>query len=135
MRLLTLFLIFATATGCAVPMADVPLRDRDWTLVSIEGFDSLPSGADTPTIRFESDGKLTGNTGCNRAGADYTAEGDRLTIKPMFSTKRACTDPRGNALERVYLGAIEGTRTYRIANGQLELRDDSGKVLARFRTP
>jgi heat shock protein HslJ len=132
-RLMTLFLILATAVGCAMTAADVPLRDRDWTLVSIEGFDSLPGGVSTPTIRFDSDGRLSGNTGCNRAGADYTVAGDRLTIKPMFSTKRACVDPQGNALERAYLTAVEATRSYRMNDGQLELLDDSGKVLARFR--
>jgi heat shock protein HslJ len=133
MRKMVLFLMLIATFGCAVPMADVPLRDRDWTLVSIDGFDSLPSGADTPTIRFETDGRLSGNTGCNRAGADYTVAGDRLTIKPMFSTKRACADPQGNALERAYLTAIEATRSYGMTNGQLELLDDSGKVLATFR--
>ena len=135
MRLMTLFLILATAGGCAMTAADSQLRDRDWMLVSIEGFDSLPSGAATPTIRFGTDGRLSGNTGCNRAGADYTAEGDRLTINSMFSTKRACLDPQGNTLERTYITAVEGTRSYRIASGELELLDGSGKVLARFRTP
>ena len=133
MRLMTLFLILATAGGCAMTATDGQLRDRDWTLVSVEGFDALPDGVSTPTIRFGTDGRLSGNTACNRAGADYTVEGDRLTINSMFSTKRACADPQGNALERAYMTAVEGARSYRIASGELELLDASGKVLARFR--
>ena len=133
MRLMTLLLILATAGGCATNATDDQLRDRDWTLVSIEGFDSLPSGVSTPTIRFDSDGRLSGNTACNRASAGYTTEGDRLTITALASTRRACLDPQGNTLERAYITAVEGTRSYRIANGELELLDGSGKVLARFR--
>ncbi|HEU4889392.1 MAG TPA: META domain-containing protein [Thermoanaerobaculia bacterium] len=133
MRLTTLFLILATAGGCTMPAADDQLRDRDWELVSIEGFDSLPSGVSTPTIRFGSDGRLSGNTACNRASAGYSAEGDRLTINALATTKRACLDPQGNALERAYVAAVEATRAYRITDGQLELLDASGKVLARFR--
>ena len=133
MRVMTLALILATAFGCATPLANGSFRDHDWTLVWIEGFDSMPSGVSTPTIRFGSDGRLSGNTGCNRASASYTAEENRLTISAVASTKRACLDPQGNALERAYLEAIEATTGYRIANGELELVDAAGKVVARFR--
>ena len=72
-------------------------------------------------------------TGCNSAGANYTAEGDRLTIDAMITTKRACIEAAGNELERAYVSAMERTRRFRIVNGQLELLDDGGTVLARFR--
>lgn len=133
MRVMTLVLILATVFGCATPLANGSFRDRDWMLVWVEGFDSMPSGAATPTIRFGSDGRMSGNTGCNRASAGYTAEGDRLTIDAVASTKRACLDPQGNALERAYLEAVEATSGYRITNGELELLDASGKIVARFR--
>src|SRR5687768_2850460 len=108
-------------------------RDRDWTLVWVEGFDTLPGGVSTPTLRFSSDGRLGGNTGCNSAGASYTAEGERLDIDAVFSTKRACLDPQGNLLESAYMKAIGATREYRITSGQLELLGEGDKVLARFR--
>lgn len=133
MRMTILILTLATAVGCAMPAADDQLRDRDWTLVWIEGFDSIPSGVSTPTIRFGSDGRLSGNTACNHAGAGYTTEGDRLTINALITTKRACLDPQGNALERAYIAAVEKTRGYRIVNGELELVDASGATVARFR--
>ena len=132
MRLMILILV--TTLACTTtPATDAGLRDRDWSLVWVEGFDSLPAGVATPTIRFGSDGRIAGNTGCNRAGAAYTVEGNRLTIDALISTKRACLDPQGNALEFAYIRAVEGTESYRIANGELELLDASGKVVARFR--
>ncbi|HYI10696.1 MAG TPA: META domain-containing protein [Thermoanaerobaculia bacterium] len=133
MRPTILTLLVALTLGCSTtPASTGELRDRDWSLVWVEGFDSLPSGAATPTIRFGSDGRLGGNTGCNSAGANYTAEGNRLTIEALISTKRACLDPQGNALERAYIQAVEATRSYRIADGQLELLDAGDQVVARF---
>ncbi len=132
MRLM--ILILATTLGCTMPAANEQLRDRDWSLVWVESFDTLPSGVETPTIRFGSDGRLAGNTACNRAGAAYTVDGNNLTIDALISTKRACIDPQGNALERAYLQAVEGTEAYRITNGELELLDANGAVTARFKS-
>ena len=140
MRLL--ILILATTLACCTmtpagdagaPAGDAGLRDRDWSLTWVDGFDSMPSGVATPTIRFGSDGRLSGNTGCNNAGAAYTVEGARLSVDAVISTKRACLDPQGNALEFAYVRAIEAAESYRIANGELELLDTGGKVVARFR--
>lgn len=132
-RLTILFLtILFTMPGCTTSGAVEDLRDRDWSLVWIEGFSTMPSGVATPTARFGADGRFGGNTGCNSAGANYTAEGDRLTIETMITTKRACVEPAGNELERAYVSAMERTRRFRIVNGQLELLDDGGIVLARF---
>lgn len=128
--ILTLSLALSTCTTTATTDA---LVDREWTLVTIDGFPTLPSGVATPTIRFGADGRLSGNTACNSASAAYTVEGDRLTIEALISTKRACVDPRGNELEVAYVRAVEATRTYRIANGELELIDASGRTVARFR--
>ena len=134
MRLTTLVIasVFAVS-ACTTITADFrALQEREWKLVWTEAFPSMPSGVANPTLRFGPDGRLGGNTGCNSAGAAYTAEGDRLMIQPMISTKRACVNPAGNQLERAYIEAIEATRRYRIANGELELLDENGRVVARF---
>jgi heat shock protein HslJ len=122
-----------TILGCTFTAAVDGLRNREWSLVWVEGFSSIPAGVQTPTIRFGTEGRLSGNTGCNRAGAAYTAEGDRLTIDALISTKRACVAAEGNALESAYVRAVEGTRRFRIVDGELELLSESGTVLARFR--
>jgi copper homeostasis protein (lipoprotein) len=132
MRLMILILVALTACT-TTPATTEGLRDREWSLVSVEGFDTLPGGVATPTIRFGSDGRIAGNTGCNNAGAAYTAEGARLSIDAVISTRRACLDAQGNALELAYIRAVEAARSYRIANGELELLDAAGKALARFR--
>jgi heat shock protein HslJ len=132
-KMLPLLAVALAITACASSTTIDTIRDRDWTLTWVQGFDSMPAGVAVPTLRLGADGRLGANTGCNSAGASYTAEGDRLTIGAVMSTKRACAISAGNQLEHTYLGAIERTRRFRVASDQLELLDDSGAVVARFR--
>ena len=44
------------------------------------------------TLTFGEDGTLTGTTGCNQLGGDYTVEGDQITFGPIVSTLIACPD-------------------------------------------
>ena len=128
-----MILILAAGMACTMPATSGPLRDREWTLSWVEGFDSFPvRDAATPTIRFGSDGRLSANTGCNSAGATYTADNGRLTMGDMMLTKRACIDTPGNQVESAFVRAIGATRSYRVANDQLELLDGDGGVVARF---
>ena len=128
-------LIFATllAFACTTSGGSEQLIDRQWTLDWIPGFETMPAGVAVPTIGFGSDGRMSGNTGCNSASASYTVEGDRLTISRLLTTKRACVAQGGDELEGAYVPAVEATRRYRITDGKLHLLDDGGSVLARFR--
>lgn len=126
--LLAIVLVGACASGSARE-----LRDREWRMVWVEGDATMPAEATTPTARFDRDGRFSANTGCNSAGAAYVVDGDALTIRPLIMTKRACLDPERNRLERRYMDAIEKTRRFRIANGELELLSEDGSVQARFR--
>jgi heat shock protein HslJ len=119
--------------GCTTGGATADLTGRDWTLTWVEGFASMPAGVATSAIRFGTDGRLGGNTGCNTASAAYSVDGDRLSIGALITTKRACVEERGNQLEQAYVRAVEATRRYRIDGGELQLLDDAGTVVARFR--
>jgi heat shock protein HslJ len=130
-RTLILAALLALVAACASGSVR-ELRDREWRMTSVEGQATLPEGISTPTAWFDTDGRFTGNTGCNSAGAAYTVKGDALTIRTLISTKRACLDPAGNRLERAYFEAIEKTRRFRIEQGKLELLAENGTVLARF---
>ena len=120
-------------TGCTTGAGTGELVGREWKLVWVEEFPTMPSGVATPTVNFGSDGRLSGNTGCNSASAPYTVEGDQLSIGALITTKRACIEPAGQQLEQAYVRAIEATRRYRIEGGELQLLNDGGTVVARFR--
>ncbi|HEX6095393.1 MAG TPA: META domain-containing protein [Thermoanaerobaculia bacterium] len=127
------FLLFALVlAACTSASRTEGLRGREWRLAWVEAFPSMPAGVTTPTLMFGDDDRISAQTGCNSAGGTYAVSGDGLTIGNVFSTKRACVEEAGNRLEAAYLGALERTRRFRIADGQLELLDDGGAVVARF---
>jgi heat shock protein HslJ len=133
MRLSVFILSFTLIlAACTSATQTEELRGREWRLSWVEPFPSMPAGVTTPTLMFGDDDRISGQTGCNSAGGTYTVSGDRLTIGNVFSTKRACVEQAGNQLEAAYLGALERTRRFRIVDGQLELLDDGGSVVARF---
>ena len=72
-------------------------------------------------------GKLNGNAGCNSYFADYTVEGDRLTIGEVGSTMMYCNDFMDQ--ESDYLAAIRQVATFKIADNRLQLVDESGQTI------
>lgn len=128
----TVLLLCVALAGCASDGVS-DLRDREWKMVWVEGFEAMPAGVATPTVRFDTDGRFSGNTGCNSAGAAYVVDDGELTIRPMLVTKRACMNPEGNRLEHAWLQAVEKAKRFRITDGQLELLSADGTVRARFR--
>lgn len=95
------------------------LEGTRWILTGLvdeagQMIDALPDVEATAT--FE-DGRVSGNSSCNRYGAGYTLVGNRLSISPgMMSTMMACPEPlmRQEAQFQAALAAaasysIEGT--------------------------
>ncbi len=84
----------AIGVGCgsaAEGQTDSPaIVDIDWLAETIGGRETAHNVAST--IRFEGDGRVTGDAGCNRFGGSFTLEGDLLEIGPLAATKRMCPE-------------------------------------------
>ena len=65
-------------------------------------------------------GRAAGLTGCNRFTAPYTVDGDVLELGLIASTRMACPPP-ADAVERVYLAALERVTTWQSEDGELAL--------------
>lgn len=52
---------------------------------------NIPASGEKATLNFESGNKLSGSSGCNAFGGDYTLENNRLVCNP-FATKRYCQE-------------------------------------------
>jgi len=90
------------------------------------------------TMEFLADGKLRGSGGCNNFNGSFTAEGNRLSIGRVASTRMACAQPEGRmAQEAAFLAALESATTARREADRLELRTASGAlaVSARLAAP
>lgn len=85
------------------------------------------------TASFGRDGTLTGNAGCNDYNGSYTVTGNQITIGPLASTMKACSDPAGvMEQEAQYLAALESAATYQIEGDVLELRTQDGALAVDF---
>jgi heat shock protein HslJ len=90
------------------------------------------------SLNFGTDGRLSGNSGCNTYNGGFEAGGTSLKIGPLASTMMACATPQGvMEQEQQYLAALQNSATYEIAGDTLTIRDASGatQVVAKVNTP
>jgi heat shock protein HslJ len=89
-------------------------------------------GDRAPHLLFNgSDRRVAGSGGCNRLMGPYMVDGTMMRLGPIAGTMMACQQPIMEQ-EQAFLKALEATESYRIVNGQLELRGTDRQLLARF---
>jgi heat shock protein HslJ len=87
------------------------------------------------TANFASDGNLTGSAGCNDYFARFGVSADGVTISPIGSTKKYCSEPGGvMTQEATYLTILQNVTSYSTINNQLNLMDASGKTTLFYTT-
>jgi heat shock protein HslJ len=89
-------------------------------------------GGATLTAEFDSDGTVSGNTGCNTFNAPYEIDGDTITIGPLATTLAACGTPELDQQQANYLAALELARTFEVAAGRLDLLRDGGTIAVTY---
>lgn len=96
-------------------------------VVSVQGETRL-------TLAFDTEGRVSGSSGCNRFTARFEAGPGALRILSPATTRMACPDPSVLAQEQAFLRALEAVRTVRIEGDRLELRDAEGALQVSART-
>ena len=129
---LTLSACATTTSGSSsAGVASVTALQRgEWRVEDIAGagvIDNSPA-----TLRFDANGRLSGNASCNRLIASYTVEGSKLTISPAGTTMMACP-PALMDQERKLVELLGTVTRYSIdQTGTLTLTTTSGKkIVAR----
>jgi heat shock protein HslJ len=112
------------------------LAGTDWNVIGYnngkQAVVSVINGT-TLTASFGKDGKLSGNSGCNKYNGTYTVDGNKVTIGTLASTMMFCEDPAGTMdQEAQYLAALQTAATYQIENNVLQLRTADGALAADF---
>jgi heat shock protein HslJ len=79
-----------------------------------------PLGGVTLTAEF-SDGRVSGNTGCNTFNGPYEIDGENITIGPLATTLAACPTPELDQQQADYLNALDLAVTFEVAAGRLDL--------------
>lgn len=100
------------------------LAGADWVLTG------TAVGERGPSLRFDA-GRVAGLGGCNRFGARYELDGDRLSFSPLMATRMACR-PDMMKVEQAFFDMLGKVKAMKLDGDRLELRDGEGKVLATF---
>jgi heat shock protein HslJ len=128
-----LLLTYKTAEGDQAELVfgvgQVPLENTNWVLSSF-GDPSIPqrlSPGVTITAVFTTDGRVTGNSGCNSYSAGYTRQDNTITIGPPVTTKMNCPDAMD--IEDEFLTALTYASSYQIVGPNLAITTVDGQVM------
>jgi heat shock protein HslJ len=114
------------------PASHLSLEGTDWVLAGISTGDAVVQTwiDETITARFEA-GQATGSAGCNSYFADYEIDGGHLTLGPVASTRKACSEEIMQR-ETEFLTALGQVALFETRLDTLRLYDGAGKLLLQF---
>ncbi len=107
------------------------LAGTSWIVVNInngrQAVVGIVSGS-VLTMEFDTGGRVSGTTGCNRYTATYRAEGDDLRFSSVAATRLACANQAVTVQERAFLRALETVATMSFEGDRLDLRQADGAL-------
>jgi putative lipoprotein len=113
-------------------MAATDLDNTNWTLASyFEGAALRQLSADAEVTLTFQDGAAGGKSACNRYRCAVTIGDDTLTFGMAMGTRMACSPPLME-IEATYIRTLEAVATWHITDGNLALRDSTGKTILTF---
>jgi para-nitrobenzyl esterase len=128
MKALSLIAAALALAGCTAMPGQGGLAGTSWQLVSFQPSDGTaeirPTSADQYTLAFGSDGKVAARVDCNRGTGAWSTSESNLTIGPLATTRMMCLQPQ--PMSSRLPADFEKIRSYRLANGKLQLQADSG---------
>ncbi len=122
-----------TAVPAAPPTAAAPakLTGTTWIAVEFHGKPTVFAPDKMPFLEFRTDSTFTGADPCNVIGGTYRLIGSEITItRSGVSTLIGCNPTQQQTFAKV----LEDTRRVYRDGDSIELVDQPGNVLARFRS-
>jgi PKD repeat protein/heat shock protein HslJ len=108
------------------------LMNRTWYLDAIGNSHVVPGSE--PTSRFDSNGNLSGYTGCNNYNGRFTASGTNITITGLSSSKAACPEPLLTQ-ETTFLQGLSQAQSFEVTDTRMRLTTVGNEVLFFRSTP
>lgn len=127
-----LFILSVCITSCMTAKKkkaseqNKPLTETYWIMTHVKG-ETIAKSVIPPTIVFGTDGRYSGNTGCNEYYGTYHSRKDKITMSFEGATKRLCKNMK---VEKLFLQNLHAEyRRYEIRKDTLYLMDTQGEVL------
>ena len=100
-----------------------------WRAASI-GDEAIPANSGI-YIRFEVDGSIEGNAGCNGFFGSLEQRDSGVGVGPLGTTRMACPDPIMSR-EMSFIDAVQKTASFQSTSDSLSLLDEESDVLVEF---
>lgn len=127
--LLAVLAITSFANATETNMAEFELIDTEWWVEDIDGRGVIDRAH--TTLHFLEDGRVAGDTGCNRYMGSAEVSGTSISFSPMAGTRKACVPALMDQEMRFYQ-AIAKVVSWEVPDtGLLHLRDADGKTVIR----
>lgn len=112
------------------------LAGTSWTVTSYDNATGAPAGVlDEPdvTVSFGTDGKVSGNTGCNTFDGAFISGDGTVKLGPLVATKSVCETPAGlMAQEARVLADLDAAATFAITGDELQLTGANGVAVLQL---
>ncbi len=117
-----------TLKGCGGNPADL-LTGDEWKIESINGEAVIDNSR--ASLQFDSNGRVAGNSSCNRYTGGYTLTGENLRFGQLAGTMMACT-PELTAQEQLFFKVMSAVQGFDIReDGALVLQAGKQQIVAR----
>lgn len=83
-----------------------------------------------PGVIYFNDGRFSGQASCNSFNGEYVVQGKKLSTGQMAITRKACPE-EAMMKEQTLIAAWSEVSQYAIDEGQLLLKDPTGKVVIK----
>jgi heat shock protein HslJ len=84
-----------------------------------------------PTFNFGSDGKLSGNAGCNNFNGNFKVDGSKLSMNPGAMTRMACP----GSGESDFLNALKQVTGVKQVGSKLKLLNGANEIMSLVPKP
>lgn len=115
-----------------------PIEGKTWQLNDLTGFPGFDAELRraphrrAPHFRLGPGSKFLIYDGCNDFRGDYVSTSDSITVRTWVGTQVACTGRQFRTDSDKFMALFEGTVTWRIVGGELQLLNKVGQVEAVF---
>jgi len=129
--MLTIILAGCTADESTEVEATLDIDANSWRLLEFQTGDQRDAAdASETTLSFNPDlGKATGSSGCNQFSADYSLDGQKITIGTIGISRRLCVDPMIMAQEQRFLEFISAAQRLSLDDQQLTIQVSDSRAL------
>ncbi len=133
MKLLKTISMTLLSVGLVIGCSQSQEADSDTvaqaTDIDLAGSEWGYNGQDLPFIQFGSDGKVSGNGGCNQFSGTYSTDGENITFSPLIATRKACVDMSG---ETAFFQILDKTQKYSAQHLVLVLKAADGQEIVQL---